>query len=49
MVDASFPDRAVLFFTEYKATQASLISALNEHYGEGCAAFINGDGFRKRH
>jgi hypothetical protein len=33
----------VLFFTEYKATQALLISALLPRYGPGEVAFINGD------
>ena len=45
VVDESFPDRSVLFFTEYKATQALLMSALNKRYGDGCVTFINGDGF----
>ena len=45
VVDESFADRSVLFFTEYKATQALLMSALHERYGDGCATFINGDGF----
>ncbi len=36
-------DRSVLFFTEYKATQALLVSALNQIYGDGCTGFINGD------
>lgn len=39
----SFAGRQVLFFTEYKATQALLMSALIERYGEGCVTFINGD------
>lgn len=43
-IDARFPDRSVLFFTEYKATQSLLMSALNRRYGDGCVAFINGDG-----
>ena len=45
VVDESFADRSVLFFTEYKATQALLIGALHNRYGDGCVAFINGDGF----
>ena len=44
VVDESFADRSVLFFTEYKATQALLMSALHKRYGDGCATFINGDG-----
>jgi len=34
---------AVLFFTEYKSTQALVVQALEEAFGEGCASFINGD------
>ena len=45
VIDESFADRSVLFFTEYKATQALLMSALHKRYGDGCATFINGDGF----
>ena len=45
VVDESFAGRSVLFFTEYKATQALLMSALHKRYGNGCVTFINGDGF----
>ena len=45
VVDESFADRSVLFFTEYKATQALLMSALHKRYGDGCVTFINDDGF----
>ena len=45
VVEESFSDRSVLFFTEYKATQALLMSELLGRYGEGCVTFINGDGF----
>ena len=45
VVDESFADRSVLFFTEYKATQALLMGALHKRYGDGCVTFINGDGF----
>jgi superfamily II DNA or RNA helicase len=45
VVEESFSARAVLFFTEYKATQALLMSALQSRFGDGCVAFINGDGF----
>ena len=45
VVDESFAERSVLFFTEYKATQALLMGALHERYGDGCVTFINGDGF----
>lgn len=43
VVGTDFADRQVLFFTEYKATQALLMSALIRHYGDTCVAFINGD------
>ncbi len=36
--------RSVLFFTEYKATQALLMKALAAEFGDGCVVFINGDG-----
>ena len=45
VVDESFAARSVLFFTEYKATQALLMNALHTRYGDGCVTFINGDGF----
>jgi ERCC4-related helicase len=38
-----FVDRQVLFFTEYKATQSLLMSALMREFGETCVTFINGD------
>jgi SNF2 family DNA or RNA helicase len=44
LLEESFLDRSVLFFTEYKATQSLLMSALIRKYGDGCVAFINGDG-----
>jgi superfamily II DNA or RNA helicase len=44
-IDTSFFDRSVLFFTEYKATQALLMGALQSRYGDECVTFINGDGF----
>lgn len=37
------PDTQVLFFTEYKATQALVINALERKFGSGSATFINGD------
>jgi ERCC4-related helicase len=43
VLDEQFKDRSVLFFTEYKATQALLMSALMKRFGEGCVCFINGD------
>ena len=45
VIDESFNSRSILFFTEYKATQALLMSALIARYGGDCVAFINGDGF----
>lgn len=44
LLEERFPERAVLFFTEYKATQSLLMSALIRKYGEKCVSFINGDG-----
>lgn len=43
-VRAFEPTTSVLFFTEYKATQSRLMSALIAEYGEKAVAFINGDG-----
>jgi ERCC4-related helicase len=43
LLDERFADRTVLFFTEYKATQSLLMSALLRKYGQGCVTFINGD------
>jgi superfamily II DNA or RNA helicase len=33
----------VLLFTEYKATQALVLNALQDRFGLGCGTFINGD------
>ncbi|MEH2096654.1 DEAD/DEAH box helicase [Nostoc sp.] len=43
VVANQFTDRQVLFFTEYKATQSLLMSALIARYGDQCVTFINGD------
>jgi len=43
ILDNEFADRPVLLFTEYKATQSLLLSAINRHFGDGLATFINGD------
>lgn len=43
VLEERYKDRQVLFFTEYKATQALLITALMQKYGEECTTFINGD------
>ena len=37
------PGESVLFFTEYKATQALVLSALEARFGKNSTAFINGD------
>lgn len=44
LVERRFADRSVLFFTEYKATQSLVMSALRARFGEDCVTFINGDG-----
>lgn len=38
-----FNGRTILFFTEYKATQSLLMSALMREYGADSVTFINGD------
>jgi hypothetical protein len=43
VLQTGFEGRSVLFFTEYKATQAKLMSVLIRHFGDGCVTFINGD------
>jgi len=43
VLEGRYKDRRVLFFTEYKATQSSLMQALMAKYGEKCVTFINGD------
>ena len=43
IVEQQFSARNVLFFTEYKATQSLLMSALLRRFGDGCVTFINGD------
>ena len=45
IIDGSFAGRSVLLFTEYKATQALVMAALQRRYGDGSVAFINGDGY----
>ena len=37
------PEEPLLLFTEYKATQALVLSKLEARFGKGCAGFINGD------
>jgi superfamily II DNA or RNA helicase len=43
LVENEFDGRQVLFFTEYKATQSLVMSALIGRFGDDCVAFINGD------
>lgn len=43
-VENQFANRSILFFTEYKATQSLLMSALIKEFGNDCVAFINGEG-----
>ncbi len=43
VLETRFQDRSVLFFTEYKATQSLLMSALIRRFGDECVTFINGD------
>ena len=44
VLETTFLNRTVVFFTEYKATQALLINTLNARFGYGCVNFINGEG-----
>ena len=43
IVKNRYPDQAILFFTEYKATQSRLMSYLINQFGENCVTFINGE------
>lgn len=43
IIDERFEDRSILLFTEYKATQALVVSRLMERFGEQAVGFINGD------
>jgi len=43
IIEGAFANRQVLFFTEYKATQSLLMSALIARFGSKCVTFINGD------
>ena len=43
LIRTKYADRSILLFTEYKATQALVMSALQRNFGDGCVAFINGD------
>ena len=43
IIDSQYHGRSILLFTEYKATQALVVSTLMVHFGEGSVGFINGD------
>ena len=43
ILEEQFRERSILFFTEYKATQSLLMSALINNYGKDSVVFINGD------
>jgi ERCC4-related helicase len=43
LLDNRFANRSVLFFTEYKATQSLLMTALIQQHGKDAVTFINGD------
>ena len=42
-IETEYPNEPIVFFTEYKATQAAIMRALMDRYGERCVTFINGD------
>ncbi len=43
IIDGQYSDRSILLFTEYRATQALVVSTLMARFGEGSVGFINGD------
>ena len=44
LIETRLPEgEPLLLFTEYKATKAVVIAALEARFGMGCAGFINGD------
>ncbi len=43
IIDRRYRDRSILLFTEYKATQALMVSTLMARFGEDRVGFINGD------
>ena len=43
IIDGQYRDRSILLFTEYKATQALMVSTLMARFGEDRVGFINGD------
>jgi len=42
-IATDYADDPIVFFTEYKATQSAVMSALMAKYGPECVTFINGD------
>jgi hypothetical protein len=45
VIEDRFAGKSVLLFTEYKATQALVVSKLRRRYGADSVTFINGDGY----
>lgn len=43
IIQQRYPERSILLFTEYKATQAWVVSTLMRQFGEEAVGFINGD------
>ena len=43
IIDNQYRDCSILLFTEYKATQALMVSTLMAQFGEDSVGFINGD------
>ena len=43
IIQQHYPDRSILLFTEYKATQAWMVSTLMRQFGEDSVGFINGE------
>jgi len=43
IIDEKFSGQSILLFTEYKATQALVVSILMDRFGENMVGFINGD------
>ena len=43
LLATQYPNRSVLLFTEYKATQSLMLSSLMQTFGDSCVTFINGD------
>ncbi|GHV05319.1 hypothetical protein FACS189485_12100 [Spirochaetia bacterium] len=43
IIEEKFPNEQVLFFTEYKRTQAAMINKIIEVFGDRSVGFINGD------